>query len=458
MSALDHAFFYESDNHDRVYNTDSLEHWLKKFFTTGVFVGDLQVTANGYMTVTLATGYANVDGKVRFFQTPQELLIETAHATYDRIDSVVIERNDKDRDITAKIIKGGYSSEPTPLIPVRENGVYQLVVAQISVVHGAVRITQADITDTRWDTSLCGVVAGAVEQIKFEQIQAQFDSYFENFKKDVVQEFTDFLQQIQGLEEEGQLSYDDLVKVFQNYTNSYQEMFQGWFEEIKGQLSTDAAGHLLEMIEAHKTSGDHDERYYTKEEIDKKDISNNAVEFDSEDAAEPEEYTEVEVIKSGDLFKAILNKITTMIKNTRYIWKMLGATDISKIGDGTVTGALATLNDNFVRWNVGIVNGWTGTLTCTANLKTGAVTVAGVLNGANAYNDAFCYSYDSLSSAYSTNRAPNPVHHASLFAVREGTTVLNRIVVYSSIAWAFQDLTTRNAQFAFVLGFTANQL
>lgn len=65
----------------------------------------------------------------------------------------------------------------------RENGVYQLVVAQISVVHGAVKITQADITDTRTDTELCGVVAGTVQEMDFSQFSAQFDSYFENYKK-----------------------------------------------------------------------------------------------------------------------------------------------------------------------------------------------------------------------------------------------------------------------------------
>ena len=52
---LDHAFFYNSENHDRVYDASSFEYLLKKFFTSGVFTGDCQVTASGEgMTVTSA--------------------------------------------------------------------------------------------------------------------------------------------------------------------------------------------------------------------------------------------------------------------------------------------------------------------------------------------------------------------------------------------------------------------
>ena len=36
-----------------------------------------------------------------------------------------------------------------------------------------------------------------------------------------------------------------------------------------------------------------------------------------------------------------------MFKNVRYLWKMLGSTDISGIGDGTATGALSAINSIF---------------------------------------------------------------------------------------------------------------
>ena len=226
---LDHAFFYDSENHDRVYGADSFEHWLKKFFTTGVFSGEMQVTANNDMTVTVAGGYINIGGKVKFFQTGQVLIIETAHATYDRIDNIVVERNDTDRDLTVKVVKGGYSSVRAAPTPKRESGIDQRVLAQVKVVHGAVRILQADITDTRTDTDLCGVVTGTVKEYDFQQFQAQFDSYMELYK--------------QSLE---------------NYDKEQKALFEKLYEHIRGQLSEDAAGNLQNQIDEAKALYDPD--------------------------------------------------------------------------------------------------------------------------------------------------------------------------------------------------------
>lgn len=261
--SLKHAFFYPSQNHDRVYNTSSMEHWLKKFFTSGVFTGELQVTANNDMTITLSGGYSNVDGKVKFFQTEQEMLLETAHATYDRIDSIVIERNDSERDIFAKVVTGGYSSNPVALVPIRENGIYQLVVAQIRVSHGAVRITQADITDTRADPRLCGIVAGTVKEIDFNQIQTQFDSYFNNYKSDIKEKYSEFVAEtdgsynqfvqmietyIEGLQASGDSQLDEVIKSMVDYEQVSEEQWQEWFDGIRQTLASAENGEMLEQI------------------------------------------------------------------------------------------------------------------------------------------------------------------------------------------------------------------
>lgn len=229
--SLDHALFYKSVNGDRVYDDTSFEHWLKKFFTSGVFLNDLQVTANEDMTVTVGAGYVNADGKVKIFESATSLIIETAGATYPRIDSIVLERNDTERDIIAKVIKGGYSSEPVPHTPVRQDGVYQLVIAQILVNAGAVKISQADITDTRSNTELCGIVAGAVEQIDFSQVQAQFDSYFAQYKTQIAADYTEYNADME------------------EYLDQMAADFATWFEGIRNQLDEDVAGHLQNQID-----------------------------------------------------------------------------------------------------------------------------------------------------------------------------------------------------------------
>ncbi|MBQ9007801.1 MAG: hypothetical protein IJ088_00510 [Clostridia bacterium] len=225
MSVLDHAFFYNSENHDRVYDASSFEYLLKKFFTSGVFTGDCQVTADGEgMTVAMDDGYCNCDGKVRFFASAQSLALANAHATYDRIDTIVIERNDTDRDITAKVVTGAYSAEPTPTAPVRTNGVYQLVVAEVYVTAGAVRITQSDITDKRPDTTVCGYVISAVQTPDFTELYAQFSAEFQELYEEAGDDFTEWASQQRAA-------------------------FEVWFQHMKDQLDTDAAGHLQNEID-----------------------------------------------------------------------------------------------------------------------------------------------------------------------------------------------------------------
>ena len=77
------------------------------------------------------------------------------------------------------------------------------------------------------------------------------------------------------------------------------------------------------------------------------DTAENIVAFTSEDDTSPNAWTDVAALKSGEKHKNILGKISTMFKNVRWLYKMLGTADISAIGGGTVTGAIAEQNNNF---------------------------------------------------------------------------------------------------------------
>lgn len=159
----DKGFFWNSEGGDRKYNANSMEKWLKKFFTTGVFTNDCQVTADGSsMKVNVSEGYANINGKVIFFEDSQELTVEMADATNPRIDAVVIERNDNNREIIAKVVTGTAAVSPVAPTPIRTDTVYQIVLAHIAVATGATVITQSNITSKRTDPLLCGIVTGSV--------------------------------------------------------------------------------------------------------------------------------------------------------------------------------------------------------------------------------------------------------------------------------------------------------
>ena len=101
-----YGLFWNSVSSDRVYDADSFAEWLNKFFTTGLFNGELQVLSSGGMVVEVQTGYANINGKVRFFDTPDSITLDPAGGTYPRIDTIVVERNDTNREILLYLSKG----------------------------------------------------------------------------------------------------------------------------------------------------------------------------------------------------------------------------------------------------------------------------------------------------------------------------------------------------------------
>lgn len=76
------------------------------------------------------------------------------------------------------------------------------------------------------------------------------------------------------------------------------------------------------------------------------DSANNTVTFTSGDSASATEWIYVGILSSGEKHSSFLTKISTMFKNIRFLKNFLGDNDISGIGDGTVTGALRTLNDS----------------------------------------------------------------------------------------------------------------
>lgn len=74
------------------------------------------------------------------------------------------------------------------------------------------------------------------------------------------------------------------------------------------------------------------------------DLTNNSVAFTSGDAASPTAWSDVSVITTGSTLATLFNRISTMVKNVRWLYSKLGTTDISSIGGGTVTGAISALN------------------------------------------------------------------------------------------------------------------
>lgn len=73
------------------------------------------------------------------------------------------------------------------------------------------------------------------------------------------------------------------------------------------------------------------------------DVSQSIADFQSEDVLEPESPIDVPIIEGKETVGGFAAKVSRVARNVRYLLKMLGTTDISKIGGGTLTGAISEL-------------------------------------------------------------------------------------------------------------------
>ena len=105
---------------------------------------------------------------------------------------------------------------------------------------------------------------------------------------------------------------------------------------IKGETAHTASGE--------KIYGEFDPDVYLKKSGgDAKDVVSTFSSSDTDDSVS--EWTSVSVLSSGEKLSSLFNKISTMFRNIRYLYKLIGSTDISELSeDGTITKSLTTLN------------------------------------------------------------------------------------------------------------------
>lgn len=159
------GFPFDSVNGDRGMSAGSWRAMLSGLFTNGIFkTDDFQMAVNG-MNVLVGTGNAFINGA--FFPSEEKTLtIESASGSYNRYDSIVIEFNSSERQVTLKIVKGG--SDSKWVAPSRTSSIYQLVIGVVSVKKGVTTLYQNDLSDTRGDSWYCGYVTSTGSQERLE--------------------------------------------------------------------------------------------------------------------------------------------------------------------------------------------------------------------------------------------------------------------------------------------------
>ena len=141
---------------------------------------DFTVTANGDLTVSVSAGQAWVRparfrGRSIIMEQPETVTLTAADAVRSRIDRLVL-RYDAAAKKTSLTVLTGTPDSASPTAPeiTRTALVYDLCLADIRRPAGSTEVTAADITDTRTDEAVCGLMRDGVTGIPTETLLAQY--------------------------------------------------------------------------------------------------------------------------------------------------------------------------------------------------------------------------------------------------------------------------------------------
>ena len=229
----EHFSFFNSVNHDRKYKAEDWAQYFNSFLTNGVFPNpgtNLQVTATGSdMRIIISVGKAWINGYLYYIDTPLYLTLTNADGATNRIDRIVVQFDTANRKITAVVKQGAYATTPIALALERDADYYEIALADVAVNAGVTSITQSAITDQRMNTTLCGWVNSL--------IQADTSTLFMQYQTWLNEQI--IAHQSDAAVWEAQMATDE---------TAFQQSFTSWFNLIRGQLSTDAAGNLQNQI------------------------------------------------------------------------------------------------------------------------------------------------------------------------------------------------------------------
>lgn len=220
---LDSHVEYDEHNvpvFDRAITSVPLRKLIKQLFSDGIMPNvstNMQVVAGSGMKAVVKAGFAICNGCLKLEEEQKTLTLEAADTSYGRIDTIVLRLDDNDnaRSCEFAVVKGTASANPVRPALTRNQSVWELGLADIKVPKQSVAVRNDRITDTRYESSRCGVISSISE----------FDT-------------TGIYQQVQS----------DLKEL----RSDEQAVFDTWFNSVKDQLGTDVAGNLLKLIEVER--------------------------------------------------------------------------------------------------------------------------------------------------------------------------------------------------------------
>lgn len=165
---MEKSGFFNSSDGDRVYDATDFAAYFGSLVSNGIFYAtatNLQVSPETGLAVSVAAGSAWING-YRYENTDAlNMLLVTANGSNPRIDRIVLRLSQINRSIRLAVVTG--TSAVTPVAPslTRTSDIYELGIADVLIPTAATTIAANNITDTRLNNSLCGMVNSLVTAI-----------------------------------------------------------------------------------------------------------------------------------------------------------------------------------------------------------------------------------------------------------------------------------------------------
>lgn len=175
------------------YNAQDVMRWMAGK-TSGIYgqEGNCQVITKSGMVITVQMagkigGWLSNQGLygIAFWNDSDlDLTVETADGVNPRIDRVVVSWHIPQQATVPSISirKGTPSSSPVAPALINNGEYAEICLAEISVPAGATSIASYNITDTRLNEALCGLVSMGIEKIPTSGLEEQFWSWFNSLK------------------------------------------------------------------------------------------------------------------------------------------------------------------------------------------------------------------------------------------------------------------------------------
>lgn len=230
----------------REYTASDLYKLIALLVGNGVYANELAPTAtNEDMSITHGAGHAWINGVAYTNSTPFVLDIATADGSLNRYDSLMLRLNLSLNEVYATIVQGAFATNPTPPACTRNAETFDLKICDIYVPAGCMKITQDQITDTRLDSSVCGVPVFPVEHLDTTSFYRQIATDLTNFQQKNEADFTTWVEDQKDTKLAAMAA---LVQVVRNTSDESRAEILSLLQQLNNLVNGDTVGELILAI------------------------------------------------------------------------------------------------------------------------------------------------------------------------------------------------------------------